>query len=183
MNDLGLYHGKMGIVLFFAHYARYTGEAMYDDFAGELLDEVYEEIHTDLPINFEYGLCGIGWGIEYLFQNRFIEGDSNSVLEDVDKKIMERDVLRITDKSFETGLVGISLYVKARIKGRNLMDITFDNAYLENMRLVESQIKKTIPKDVLSEILKDSSDHDDILKMKLGLNNGCSGMGLKTILQ
>jgi hypothetical protein len=52
LTDLGLYHGKMGIVLFFAHYARYTGESLYDEFAGKLMDEIQEEIHADIPINF-----------------------------------------------------------------------------------------------------------------------------------
>ena len=34
IEDIGLFHGKMGVVLFFAHYARYTDSAIYDDFAG-----------------------------------------------------------------------------------------------------------------------------------------------------
>ena len=78
--DMGLYHGKMGIVLFFAHYARYMGNSLYNEFAGELLDEVYQGIHTELPVNFESGLCGVGWGIEYLLQYGFMEGDSDEIL-------------------------------------------------------------------------------------------------------
>lgn len=39
-----MYHGKMGVVLFFAHYASYTREPLYDDFVGELLDEICENI-------------------------------------------------------------------------------------------------------------------------------------------
>ena len=77
IEDIGLFHGKMGVVLFFAHYARYTDSAIYDDFAGELLEEICENIPETLPINLETGLCGIGWGIEYLIQNGFMEGDSN----------------------------------------------------------------------------------------------------------
>ena len=62
IEDIGLFHGKMGVVLFFAHYARYTDSAIYDDFAGELLEEICENIPETLPINLETGLCGIGWG-------------------------------------------------------------------------------------------------------------------------
>ena len=65
LRDLGLFHGRMGIVLFFAHYARISNSKHYEDFAGHLLDEIYEEINLDLPVNLENGLCGIGWGIEY----------------------------------------------------------------------------------------------------------------------
>ena len=85
IEDIGLFHGKMGVVLFFAHYARYTDQAIYDDFAGELLEEISENIPETLPINLETGLCGIGWGIEYLIQNGFMEGDSNEILAGIDQ--------------------------------------------------------------------------------------------------
>jgi hypothetical protein len=58
----GLYHGKMGIVLFFAHYGRYSENSPYGDFAGELLEDICEDIHVNTPADFENGLCGIGWG-------------------------------------------------------------------------------------------------------------------------
>lgn len=115
MDDIGLYYGKMGIVLFFAHYARYTGCSVYEDFADELLGEVIENISDELPINMRTGLCGIGWGIEYLIQNHFMEGDSDEILGELDEKIMERDLRRIKDLSFDTGLEGISCYIRMRL--------------------------------------------------------------------
>ena len=45
LDNLGLFHGKMGIVIFFYHYSRYTHNPLYEEFAGELLDEIFEEIH------------------------------------------------------------------------------------------------------------------------------------------
>ncbi|MDR0575421.1 MAG: hypothetical protein LBG96_15625 [Tannerella sp.] len=62
LSDLGLYHGKMGMVLFFYELGRYTGKNIYDKSAGELFDEIYNEIHNGTPLNFQDGLCGIGWG-------------------------------------------------------------------------------------------------------------------------
>ena len=106
IEDIGLFHGKMGVVLFFAHYARYTDSAIYDDFAGELLEEICENIPETLPINLETG---------YLIQNGFMEGDSNEILTEIDKKVMERDLRRIKDLSLETGLMGISSYINIRI--------------------------------------------------------------------
>ena len=115
-RDLGVLNGKMGIVLFFFHYARYTGRVLYEDFAGEMLEEVIQELHSDLPIRFSDGLCGIGWGVEYLIQNAFIEGDSDEILEDLDQKIMEWDPRRATDLSFESGLEGVACYSSSRLK-------------------------------------------------------------------
>lgn len=51
-----------------------------------MLEEVIQELHSDLPIRFSDGLCGIGWGVEYLIQNAFIAGDSDEILEDLDQK-------------------------------------------------------------------------------------------------
>ncbi|MDR0574375.1 MAG: hypothetical protein LBG96_10175, partial [Tannerella sp.] len=118
IDNIGLLNGKMGIAIFFYHYSRYTGKNIYDDFAGELIDEIYNEIHVNTPCDFKDGLCGIGWGMEYLIRNNFVNADSDEVLEDLDKRIMERDVRRITDYSLETGLKGIACYVIERRKNR-----------------------------------------------------------------
>src|SRR5450759_41468 len=72
IDNLGLLNGKMGIAIFFFHYSRYTGNKAFEDFAGELIDEIYEEISTLTPMNFEDGLTGIGWGIEYLIRHNFV---------------------------------------------------------------------------------------------------------------
>ena len=185
MTDLGLYHGKIGIVIFFAHYSRYTENIIYDDFAGDLLDEVFEDIHADTSFDFESGLCGIGWGIKYLFDNNFIEGSPDDILMDIDKKIMEKDILRIADKSFKTGLTGISFYVESRLKNKSkkCKNNTFDKIYLNNLKKVDLRSINSKPKDILYEILNDLPVNENIHSLPLGLYKGCSGMGLKMILQ
>ena len=82
IDNIGLMHGKMGISVYFFHLARSTRNKVYEEYAGELIDEIYEEIIVNTPVNFENGLAGIGWGIEYLVQNGFIEADTDEVLED-----------------------------------------------------------------------------------------------------
>ena len=91
--NAGLLNGKMGGVVFFGRYARHTGKAYFREYAEELLDEVFDMVHENIPINFVDGLCGIGWGVEYLIQNSLMEGDSDDVLEYIDKKVIERDPL------------------------------------------------------------------------------------------
>jgi lantibiotic modifying enzyme len=88
ISDVGLLNGKMGIVIFFAHYAQYTGLQRYDEFAENLLDEIYDALGRNSPIDFQSELCGIGWGIEYLVQNGLMAGNTDEILEDIDKKIM-----------------------------------------------------------------------------------------------
>lgn len=108
LNNLGLFHGRMWSVIFFYHYSRYTNNPIYEEFAGELLDEIFEEIHDKLQIDFGNGYLGIGWGIEYLAEQKFISGEPKDILRDIDKKVMERDVrrIRISDMFLNTGLEG-----------------------------------------------------------------------------
>lgn len=134
MTSLGLFYGKMGSVLFFVHYAKYTNNSIYDDFASEILDEIYEDIHTEMPIYFSNGLCGIAWSIEYLLQQGYMEGESDEVLSDLDAKIMMWDPLRISDFTLETGLEGIAWYVLSRLTSPRSGSIPFDNRYLRDLK-------------------------------------------------
>ena len=75
------------------------------------MDEIYKEITQSASIGFAKGLCGIAWGIEYLIQNDFVKADRDEVLEELDLKILEKDVTRFRDFSLEDGLKGIAYYV------------------------------------------------------------------------
>ena len=117
LNNIGLLEGKMGISLFFFCYSAYSKKKHYKQFAEELIDEIYSEIHTDTPLCFDNGLSGIAWGIEYLVRNNFVTGDTNMVLNELDNKILEWDVRYIKDYSLEKGLTGLAHYVISRCSG------------------------------------------------------------------
>ncbi|GHU64846.1 hypothetical protein FACS1894123_10190 [Bacteroidia bacterium] len=153
IGNIGLLNGKMGIALFFYLYARYTGKKMYDDFAGELIDEVYKEIHLDTVCDFKNGLCGIAWGMEYLIRNRFVKADPDDVLEDLDRQIIERDVRRIGDNSLETGLKGIAVYVISRRQNRPK-----ENRYLTREYILD--LAETLEKNK-------SEDEENILLVEI----------------
>ena len=113
LNNLGLLNGKMGISIFFYHYATFTGCKRYHRFADELINELYSEISYNSPIDFANGLCGIAWGISYIKIHNFVEVD-NDVLDELDEKIMEIDTERIKDYSLERGLAGFGYYAMSR---------------------------------------------------------------------
>lgn len=117
IDNLGLMHGKMGIATYFFHLARQTGNAIYEDYAGELIDEIYEEINLETSLDFENGLAGIGWGIEYLVQNGFMEADTDEVLEDFDHKLFQKLIYNtLTDIGLLKGLVGTGAYFLKRVQ-------------------------------------------------------------------
>jgi lantibiotic modifying enzyme len=119
IDNLGLMHGKMGIAIYFFHLARQTGNTIYEDYAGELLDEIYEEITLETPLDFENGLAGIGWGIEYLMQNGFIDADTDEVLEDFDHKLFQKLIYNATGNiGLLKGLIGLGAYFLKRVQNR-----------------------------------------------------------------
>ncbi len=119
IDNLGLLNGKMGISIFFFHLARETGNSVYEDYAGELIDEIYEEINVHTPFDFENGLAGIGWGIEYLAQNGFIEADTDEVLEEFDKRLIKELTFGTsTEIGILNGILGTGYYFLNRIGNR-----------------------------------------------------------------
>lgn len=205
--NLGLFHGKMGIVLFFFHYSRYTNDELYEDFAGELLDEIYQEIHDRIPLDLESGLCGIGWGIEYLLKKEFVEGDSMDILEDIDKKVMTLNLHRMEDRSLETGLLGFFHYIAARLLStKDGVQTPFDSDYLLEIKSVANKICQDKNENdkllhlvdylidyhpdksnlqyktsLLHEIYTNFSEKQDIKEMGYGLQKGYAGLGMKLI--
>jgi hypothetical protein len=117
-DNLGLLNGKMGIAIFFYHYAKYTGDGIYINYADELVDEIYEEIDLSTPVDFANGLAGIGWGIEYLAQNRFVEAETDEALADMDNRIYQHMINSPILLEREDDIFGYGLYYLARLRTR-----------------------------------------------------------------
>lgn len=150
-GNIGLLHGKMGFVLFFMNYARYTGNKRYGKFAEELINEIYAEISVDCSLNFEDGLPGIAWGMEYLIRNRFVKANPDEVLEDIDLRVFERDVRWTVDYSLEKGLKGLAYYAISRCTGRD-----YQPAFKEYLSNLASRLKDNATVDEESSLLVES---------------------------
>jgi hypothetical protein len=140
IENIGLMHGKMGIAIYFFHLARDTGNVVYEKYAGELIDEIYEEIYAKTPCDFENGLAGIGWGIEYLAQNKFIDANTNEVLEEFDSQITHEITFHApTDINILNGICGYILYFLSRLNSNEAGTALFES------------IRKTL-KDLLDQL-------------------------------
>lgn len=91
LENLGLYNGRLGMAILFYEYSRYSGDALYEQFADEIMDSLVELPDT-LSLHLSDGLSGIGWGITYLLRERFIIGEIENVLSDIDIKIQKTDI-------------------------------------------------------------------------------------------
>ena len=118
-ENLGLLHGRMGIILFFFfHYASYTKNNLYQQVAEDLIHDLLKIFITNCLFDFKNGYCGIGWGFEYLAQHNFLSDNTGDLLEDIDLEIMKTDVYRLTDVSLTSGLSGILHYVLSRLSNK-----------------------------------------------------------------
>lgn len=119
IDNIGLLNGKMGIAIFFFHYGRYSNNNVYTDYAGELIDEIYEEINTNTPTDFDNGLTGIAWGIEYLVENKFVDADTDVILADIDNFVYSNMLNSSLLLNNENVLFGYGLYFISRLRGHD----------------------------------------------------------------
>lgn len=85
---IGLFDGKMGICIYWYIQARCYNKELYESKASNLLDEIFKDLERKTcPCEFENGIIGIAFAIDYLLENGFVTGDRNEVLEDVDDMI------------------------------------------------------------------------------------------------
>lgn len=206
--DLGLFHGQMGTVLAMSEYSKYSNNEVYFDVASCLLDNIAGKMHKNLLFSFASGLSGIGWGIEYLIQYGFVEGESVKICEEIDRKIMETDPRRILDFSLDTGFEGLLHYVIYHLQGamKQNTELPFDDRYLSDIYAICSLLKERIKntsisilldvfgnfyntgniKDyntsVIDFVIMESTDiSNEISSYPLGLKDGLAGKLLKNI--
>lgn len=135
-KNIGLFHGKMGIVIFLCAYARFSGESLFEKFADRLLDEIIEALSTPSPFDFSDGIGGIGWGLQYLIAQGWLEGSSAEILSDIDHHLMSINPDKIIDNNFPHGMGGLLFYVLSRLQFQEKegSPIHFSPFYIEKLK-------------------------------------------------
>ncbi len=159
---LGLTNGKMGIAIALFCYGRLSGELAYEEVASELLDDVCQNLNYSMPISFNDGLCGIGWGIEYLIQHGYVDADGDEILRDIDLYLIRCiHIYGLSGLSLRNGIVGLGRYILIRITPTFLFGDTFFSALLKEYFIylidwLEEELKRVDePVDDLLDFLFD----------------------------
>ncbi len=114
-KPLGLFKGQSGISLYLFNLGKLTNDPTYDDWANEVLESIIINIRAVFANHsFANGLCGIGWLIEYLAQNRFIENNTNEILSDLDD-LFKDSIFNLLDFSLTNGLLSYGMYFLSRL--------------------------------------------------------------------
>jgi hypothetical protein len=130
-----------------------------------LIDEIYEEIHAKTPCDFENGLAGIGWGIEYLIRNKFIDADPNEVLEEFDSQIIHEISSHAPDDiGILNGVSSYILYFLSRLNSNEAGTALFESICKTLMDLFDLLKKRITTKLIGSsaEVLWNEPDKFDL---------------------
>jgi len=119
-NDYSLYKGKTGLSLCYFILYTLTSNVAYEVKAKNLMDELSENISDVESLQFSEGLAGIGWAIEWLAQNDYIDANTDEILEDLDDELYKTVVYaKSASLSLETGTIGRAMYFFRRRLARN----------------------------------------------------------------
>jgi hypothetical protein len=129
----GLSFGKTGIAVFFYHYARYTDNPLFGDYACDLIKQAKSQIHEDYPLEYERGLAGVGSALEYLSQNGFLQSNQEE-LSIYDKKICHA----LSYEKKPVLLSGFGRYLLFRLKSHPIEEIRESLVRLTNILIDNS---------------------------------------------
>lgn len=146
----GLFYGKMGICIYYFQLARKTGNQNFQEYAENLLDNLLTQIDKEVTIDFGLGLSGIAWGIIYLIEHSFVDGNIGEILKDIDDKIYHDLVFEWWDKSPRdvNAQIRIGIYLLARVKVTEPSDYRY---FIYNRLIIEviNRIEKELrPEDI-----------------------------------
>lgn len=153
IEDNGFPNGKLGVAISLYASSKLTDINLYEKVADDIIDICQSDIgglHKSLSFD---GLAGYGWGIEHLVQEKFVSGDTDEILKEIDKQIFTYLTYgKINDFSFYTGLGSIGFYLLKRIcaeqaNDENLVTLTcktFIIRLTEEFRIHIQSLKKPI---------------------------------------
>lgn len=147
-GNIGSMGGKTGIALFFFYYANLTMEEKYVDFAHQLISEIFEEVNNDYTIHtWAGGLAGVGWMMEHLVQNDFVEADTDEILEALDPFLYKAMIYDIEKGNYDFlhGAVGTGTYFLSRLAKKESADYLKELVdHLDKLKHEQTDIKGAI---------------------------------------
>ena len=153
-SAIGLLNGGTGIALVLMHYSRVRKCRYIEKSVDFLIENILKRISKTTKTEFASGLSGIGWGIEYLIQNKYMKGCGADLLLDIDKQIMNIDFSRCENYNLFDGLKGYLHYAIAHLQGANIAKKkVFDFAFVQSLVFATEKAIKANTKDSELETL------------------------------
>ncbi len=163
---LSLMGGIAGKSLFHFYYSRAFNNEQCGDKAIENINHIFNKISEGFSYHtFAGGLAGIGWLIEFLEQNDFLDCNANETIGELDKHLFKIMIAEIKSGHFDYlhGAGGIALYF---LKRKNLLKrdaflSEFVNI-LDEMSIKEDNICKWV-----SDVEVDENKYEKVYNLSL----------------
>lgn len=119
-SNSGLLNGKMGGVLYFYLLGEKTECMECKELADTILNHVYKDIEAEfMSTDFENGLAGIAWGMEYLKHRGTINSSHQAILDRMDNRIYRHiGYSNEHPAGILNGDLGYICYLLSKIRGR-----------------------------------------------------------------
>lgn len=115
VHDPGLCQGKTALLVWLLYFGGRTNNPRWKDHAQSLWLEISNSIEErEVCWNFKHGLCGIGWGLIYLYMHGLIDDLPGETMDLIDGEVLAYNPTRANDDSFELGVGGFLAYVTLR---------------------------------------------------------------------
>jgi len=118
-NGISLFSGKAGKSLFHVYYSKIFQNEKHYEKGINLISEIFDKISQGFSFpTFAGGLSGIGWLIEFMEQNDFLDANTNEVVGELDKYLYPLMIKETRSGNFDYlhGAGGIALYFLKRMK-------------------------------------------------------------------
>ena len=96
---LNIVTGKMGICLYFFLLADSLKNKQYQEWAEKLLDEIYEKLSQDTTATSTADIVQVGIGINFLLNRKYVTGNINRILGEVDNLLFRKMTLSINPQT------------------------------------------------------------------------------------
>jgi len=116
-NSIGLTNGLAGLALFQFYYAKFTDNDIYATWGEESLIRIIEKINDgNKNATYSSGLAGVGWVLNHLNDQEFIELDCDDLLSNIDDYLFIALKICTEKKDFDFlhGALGIAFYFTQR---------------------------------------------------------------------
>ncbi len=174
----GVGDDEFGAVLFFFYYSRFKQSEAALDAGVELVSGIFDRVNLQLEegniwVSSSY-LNSVGWLLEHLEQNDFLEIDTNEVFSLLDEFVFQRMMADIAEENYDlvAGALGKALYFLARLPKQPEVA-----RYLAELVDGLARISQTVPGRGIAWRHKiQDEEGNDVYVGNLGLAHGIPGI-------
>ena len=151
---IGLADGKMGQCVYFYYTGRMSQNEEYKQKSETLIGEILGQAGNSKVYDIKDGLAGIGLAVDYLMKNKFVNGDINEILNDVDNELF-RQICKpveygINDYSLQMQLVYYFLVRLKDQKKNSENEYFFREAIISGLNYISGKINQILGDEPVS---------------------------------